>query len=610
MNDFSTLSGLIQFIEKNYQNQRAFNFHQDGEWISISTTNFVNNIYALTLGLNSLGLKANDGFGIVAKPSPIWLMIDFSAICNRAVSVPIFPDISQSNLLFEIENAEVKFVFCDCKENLKILQDSNANFQKIIVYGFKAEGQNIIHFDELLKIGQTIYQQNPQFFASLSSEIKEIDLATIIYTSGSTGVPKGVEITHKNLVSQIKAINQCFPLDYQSDSALSFLPLAHIFERTVVNFYISKGISIYFADDVKNVGNLLREVKPTLITVVPRMLEKVFAKMKSGVDDASFLKKLIGKIAFYFAAQHTPNNSPTIKIIKREWLKNQSIPLLFKTIANVLFYKLFNLLVYKKLRMALGGNLRMMICGGAALSEDLEKFFWGIGLNLYVGYGTTESSPVIAVNYKDNHQFGSVGKALPGVQTRISKEGELLAKGSNIMNGYHKNPEKTNETIVEGWLKTGDLANVDNHGFIKIIGRKKEMFKTAGGKYVSPVPIEQSLLGNWQLLSAACVIAEGRKFVSCLLFPDFEILSRYKQKVKLENLSDEEFLNSDFIKNYAQKIISAVNKNLNHWEQIQKYYLVRETISVKSGELTPSMKLKRNFVEEKYKDVIEEFYSE
>jgi long-chain acyl-CoA synthetase len=611
MNDFSTLTGLIQFIEKHYQNQRAFNFHQDGEWISVSTTDFVNNVYALTLGLNALGLKPNDGFGIVARPSPIWLMADFAALANRAVSVPIFPDISQTNLLFEINDAEVKFVFCDCEENLKILQDSNAQFQKIIIHGFKAQceniADNIIHFDDLLKSGQAIYQQNPGLFDSLSAEIKEGDLATIIYTSGSTGVPKGVEITHKNLVSQIKAINQCFALDYNSDVALSFLPLAHIFERTVINFYISKGISIYFADDVKNVGNLLREIKPTLITVVPRMLEKVFSKMQNGVNEAGFLKKCIGNIAFNFAAKHT---APTPLIRGEIKPSVRDLPHLIREAGGALKYKLFNLLVYKKLRASLGGNLKMMICGGAPLAENLEKFFCGVGINLYVGYGTTESSPVIAVNYKDYHKIGTVGKALPGVQTKISRDGELWAKGDNIMRGYHKNPEKTDEVISEGWLKTGDLATIDDQGFIKIIGRKKEMFKTAGGKYVSPVPIEQSLLGNWQLISAACIIAEGKKFVSCLLFPDFDILPRYKQKAKLENLSDEEFLNSDFIKSRTDKLITLVNKNLNHWEQIQKYYLVKETISIKSGELTPSMKLKRNFVEEKYKDVIEEFYTE
>jgi long-chain acyl-CoA synthetase len=581
MKNFSTLNELVQFISQNYHHPQAFNFYQEGKWISFSTSDFVNNVYALTLGLNALGLKPQDGFGIVAKPSPIWLMIDFAAISNRAISVPIFPDISKTNLLFEIDNANVKFIFCDCLENLEILQNSGVSFEKIIIYGFKFEGENIIHFDDLLKNGQAIYQQKPQLLANLSSEIKEDDLATIIYTSGSTGVPKGVEITHKNLISQIKSCGQCFMLDSKTDIALSFLPLAHIFERMVVGLYISQGVRIYFADDVKNVSALLQEIKPTLITAVPRMLEKVFARMKNKVDEARFLQKLIGRMAF-------------------ESVKNSQ-----SSIAK----KIFNFLVYKKLRDGLGGNLKMIICGGAPLAPDLERFFWGIGIDVFVGYGLTESSPVIAVNYPKNYKLGTVGKPLFDIQIKMDAKGELFVKGDNIMRGYHKNPEKTSENIIDGWLKTGDLAKIDEDGFLTIIGRKKEMFKTANGKYVSPVPIEQKLLGNWQLLSAACIIAEGRKFVSCLLFPDFEVLGRYKKKVNLANLSDDEFLASDFVKKRIDKLIAQINQNLNHWEQIQKYHLATKPISIQTGELTPSMKLKREFVEKKYQEVIEGFYN-
>lgn len=593
MKNFSTLTNLIDFIGNNYNNPKAFNFYQNQQWTNISTADFVQNVQSLTLGFSNLGIQKNDGFAILAKPSPIWLMIDSAIIALGAISVPIFPDIAPQNLLFEIENADIKFVFCDCLENLQILQNCAQNdkirFKKIIIYGFDFEGENIIHFDDLLKIGNELAQKNPQLFSDLTNKINEQDLATIIYTSGSTGVPKGVELTHKNLIAQIHSTTKCFPLDAKVDIALSCLPLAHIFERMVIYFYVSRGISIYFADDVKNVGSLLKEIKPTLITVVPRLLEKVLAKMQSGVNEAKFLKKLIGKLAFYLA-------------VKCFCQKQSGI-----------FYKLFNQLVYKKLRTAMGGNLRMIICGGAPLSLDIEKFFCGIGINLYVGYGTTESAPVIAVNYKDNQKIGTVGKAFPDVQTKINNEGELLAKGDNIMQGYHKSPEKTKEVIDEnGWLKTGDLATINSEGFIKIIGRKKEMFKTAGGKYVSPVPIEQKLMAGWSLLAAACVIAEGKKFVSCLLFPDFEILTKYKERVgkdgDLENLSDEDFLASDFIKTRTQKLITQINQSINHWEQIQKFYIATKPISIKTGELTPSMKLRRNFVEEEFKEVIEGFY--
>lgn len=586
MHNFFTLTGLVDFTNKHYHNPTAFNFKQDKKWVNISTQQFAQNVRALALALQKIGVKRNDGFGIASYQNPIWLMMDFASIASGAVSVPIFSNIAPQNLLFQIQDADVHFVFCDSLENLQILQNSGRKFKKIITHNFEFSGENIISFDELLNIGQEIDQKNPNLYQELTKEIKPEDLATIIYTSGSTGVPKGVEITHHNLVSQIRGATQFFHLHHQSDVALSFLPLAHIFERMVVCFYISTGISIYFADDIKNIGILMREVRPTLMTAVPRMLEKVFAKMKNKVDEASFIKRMIGNLAFTYAKN---------KIVSRK---------------SLVVSRIFNFLVYKKLRQAMGGRLRMIICGGAALSLDLEKFYQNIGIDLYVGYGTTESSPVISANCHQHHKTGTVGMPFPRVEVKINPDKELLARGENIMRGYHNNPEKTQQTIDKnGWLATGDLAEIDDEGFIKIIGRKKEMFKTANGKYVSPVPIEQALLGSWQLLSAALIIAENRKFVSCLLFLDFEILEKYKKKVGLENLNDKDFLNSAFIKTRAEKLIKNVNQDLNHWEQIQKFSIITQPISITTGELTPSMKLRRSFVEEKFKDMIEELYN-
>ena len=588
MNQFLNLIKVIETVKEQYNNPTALNFYQNGKLSNFSSFEFARNIQYLALGLNDLGVSLKTGFSIIASPSPIWLMIDFAIFANRAVSVPIFPDISKTNLLFEIDDAKIEFVFCDSLENLQIIKSSGACFTKIITFGFSCEGKNIISFENLLEKGKAIYKNNPHLFDFLASQVQENDLATIVYTSGSTGVPKGAELTHKNLASQINALSKCFHLD-KSDIALSFLPLAHIFERMVAFLYISQNVSIYFVSDIKNIGKSLIELKPTLMTAVPRVLEKVFAKMQNKVDESSFLQKFIAKKAFDWALNY---NNHKLRYPFHKALNNF----------------IFDYLVYKKLRSSLGGNLRMIICGGAALSTDIETFFWGIGTNLYVGYGTTESSPVIAVNFERNQKIGTVGKAIDGVEVKIDKFGELLAKGNNIMAGYHNNPQKTSETIVDGWLKTGDLATIDKEGFIKIIGRKKEMFKTAGGKYVSPVPIEQNLLRNFSLLSDACIIAEGRKFVSCLLFLDFEVLEKYKTKIKLKDLSDEQFLKSDFLKNRLDKLITNANQNLNHWEQIQKYQLIHQPISIKSGGLTPSMKLRRHFVEDKYKDIIDGFY--
>ena len=592
--NFLNLAQIPPYVGSSYQNDNFLNFLHNGKWVKFSAQEFADNVKNLTLGLKEIGLEKNNSFAILSCSNPLWLMMDFASISAGAISVPIFSNISKENLIFEIENAEIQFIFCDNLEVFKTIKSLSKNFQKIIIYGFETDDKEVIEFEDLILIGKKYNQKNPDLYEKLIADLKENDLATIVYTSGSTGVPKGVEITHKNLISQIQAAAKLFPFDQKTDISLSFLPLAHIFERMIASYYITAGISIYFADDVKNVGNLLREIKPTVLTVVPRMLEKVYGKIRVGVDEGGLIKKIIGKAAIKLALNINP--------------KNCSI-----------FKKIFDLLVYKKLRNSLGGKVRMMICGGAALQPELDRFFKNIGVNLFVGYGTTETSPVIAVNYEGHNKVGTIGPAFPGITVKIAEDGELLAKGPNIMRGYHKDEVKTKEVFAKGdakgdynedWFKTGDLATIDNDGFIKIIGRKKELFKTSGGKYVSPVPIEQKLVNLGEFFLGACVIAEGKKFISCILLTDFEMLEKYKKKIGMANMSDDEFLKSDFINQKIQNIISQVNSGLNHWEQIQKYYLAKDAVSIETGELTPSMKLKRNVIEKKYQKEIEDFYKE
>jgi len=621
--NFTTLTQMLDFVHSSYENPQAFNFLENGKWKNISTTEFVEKVKFLALALREIGFKKNDSFGIISYPGPIWLMVDFAAIAADGISVPIFPNIAPQNLLFEIENSDMEFIFCDSQENLNSIKNCGKKFEKIIIYGFEAVGEGLINFSDLLEIGRKIFEADSASYSKLTANISENDLAAIIYTSGSTGVPKGVEITHKNLVSQIKGAAEFFPLYSEvlsdglprtfgarndgvkkpslrgpqgrgnpsgniHDLALSFLPLAHIFERMVVSYYIASGISIYFVNDVNNLGNIIKEIKPTLMTVVPRVLEKVYKKMRSGVDENGFVKKIIGHAAFDLA------------------LKSD-----VEKFRKTLLGKIFDHLVYKKLRMALGGRFRMMICGGAALSDEMNRFFTNIGVTLYIGYGATESSPVIAANNYKFHKFGTVGKPFPEIEVKLNSKGELLARGPNVMRGYHNDPQKTSEVIdKEGWLNTGDLAEIDEENYIKIIGRAKELFKTSGGKYISPVPIEQAILNGCEFLMAVSIIAEGKKFVSCLLFVDFEILEKCKNKFGMIGKSDEEFLNSDLVNKKISRLITSVNSNLNKWEQIQKYYLVKDKISVETGELTPSMKLRRNVVEEKYKKVIDKFYED
>lgn len=581
MKDFSTLAELISFQATKFNNPRAFNFKENDQIKSFSNQEFFTKIFHFACGLKEIGLQKNQTVAIISYQNPIWLIADLGAILAGATTVPIFQDISQDNLLYEIADAQVQYAFTDNKEFLRVAQNKNLSL-KIITYGLGENLSDLTTFENLLALGKQAAEAKKYDLESLLQNINPQDLATIIYTSGSTGRPKGVELTHKNLVSQIKSTAEVFPLS-ADDVALSFLPLAHIFERMVMMFYITQGISIYFADNVKNVGNLLREFHPTLMTSVPRMLEKVFARIEDGINSANFLRKLLGQ-----------------KALQRALEKDVESP---KTFCD----KIFDHLVYKKFCLALGGKMQMMICGGAALSQDLERFYRNIGINLFCGYGMTESSPVLAVNCKKYYRFGSVGKAFPAVELKIATDGELLARGPNIMRGYHNQPQKTAEVIENGWLKTGDLAAIDSEGFVKITGRKKEIVKTANGKYVSPVPIEQKLVQKLGFLLGAIVIAESKRFVSVLLFPDFEILKKFKEKFKFSG-SDEDFLKSPDLQNFVQENITVVNQKLDHWEQVQKFTIIRDQISIASGEITPSMKLKRNVLEEKYRDVVEGFY--
>lgn len=573
MKDFSNIAELIFYIRDNYDNPNFLNYKKDQKLISYSNKEFVDEVLNFACGLKEIGFKKGDKIVNYSYQNPIWLIIDFGAILVGGVTVPIFDNISNDHLGYEIKHSSAKFIFCDNKEN----QKSFLQQKKLL----KLDDVKEINFDEIIALGK---KNIAKFDVKKSlNAINHKDLISIIYTSGSTGDPKGVMISHENLVSQIKDAKQFFDIKSGSDIALSFLPLAHIFERMVMTFYLSQGINIYFVDDITNLGNLLKEFKPTLMTTVPRMLEKVYAKINDGVENGSFIKRFLGKNA-----------------LKRALTKEVGTK-------NNILDKFYNLLVYKKFQAALGGKINMIICGGAALSNDLERFYQNIGVNVLCGYGLTEASPVLAANCQKYYKFATVGKKFPSISLKIADDGELMAKGKNIMMGYYENPQATKQTIIDSWLLTGDLAQIDDEGFVKIIGRKKEMFKTSYGKYVCPVPIEQKIMQNLGFTLGVLLIAEGKKFVSALIFPDFDNLAIIKKKLN-SKLTDDEFVQCDKLQRFCQDKIAKVNNNLDNWQQIKKFKLVNKRISIDSGEVTPSMKLKRKVIEEKFKSVVAEFY--
>lgn len=580
MQKFNNLAELIFYLHKNLKNPNFLNYKLNENWQKISVDDFCNQIFALAIALKKIGLNKSDSITNYSYQNPKWLIVDLASIMAGGITVPIFNNINEDNLFYEIADSNSKFIFTDKVEMPEKILQKFPNI-KIISNNFTQE--NVFSLDELIKSEIGNIEQKMEFLQNLCSEISPTDIATIVYTSGSTGKPKGVEILHQSLVSQIHDSDSFFQLK-QSQTVLSYLPLAHIFERMVMTYYLSIGMNIYFVDDIKKLGEFLKEIRPNLMTSVPRALEKVYAKINLSIAEAGFIKKIIGKIALKRAIHKDPLQ------------KNKFID------------HIFDKIIYRKFRQALGGNMEMIICGGNALSADLERFYWNIGIKIYCGYGMTECAPVLASNAPNQQKFTTVGKPFPAVSLKVGKDGELLAKGVNVMKHYHNQPQKTAECFEDGWFKTGDLAEIDQEGFVKIVGRKKELFKTSNGKFVHPVLIEQKLVQELGFLIGAIVIAENKNFVSTLLFIDYDLINNIKKKLNFSG-NNEEFTNSITLINYCERIINSINLKLDSWEQIKKFKIIPDQISIENGEITPSLKLKRNILEKRFENEIANFYN-
>ncbi|MFP4365357.1 MAG: AMP-dependent synthetase/ligase [Spirochaetia bacterium] len=583
--NFTTLPGLIEVIQSNFSHRNMMNFRKNDAYKALSTRKVYATVRNLALGLRKEGVKEKESIGIIAQPSPFWVIADLAIMSVGCVTVPIFKRISAESLAHETNDSNMRYIFVGLEEELEAVRSHGKGIKKIIPIGIEAEGNDILPFQKLLHEGEEEAQDRPSSFEAMVKNVKEDDLATIIYTSGSTGLPKGVELTHKNIVSQIEAAGKRFVLDAAKDTAFSSLPLAHIFERMVMYYYLSTGTPVYFVDDISNIGKLIKIVKPTVMTVVPRLLEKVLTKIRDKVDESTGWKKRLAVKAM-IRAESKPPEEP------------------FRGFMDFVFQKL----VYKQFKQALGGNLDIVISGAAALPKDVGSFFINIGIPIYEGYGMTEASPVIAANYPGNTKLGTVGKAFPGVEIKIGDDGEVMARGPNVMRGYHNRKEETEKTLkADGFLHTGDLGSMDDEGYLSITGRKKDLFKKSTGEYVAPVPIEQKITRN-KYVDTAIIIADQRKFVSALIFPDFDACIELQKKLDKQMVSQEEFVRSDDFKKEINQHIQKINKTLHHTEEIQIFLVIPETPSVESGDLTPTMKVRRHKLEDKYKSEIDSLY--
>ena len=579
----STLPEIVQQCFTTFRTSGAFFYRRGDGFEPLSSEYFLETVRRFALGLRALGLKRGEVVTVIASSGPWWLMVDLAIMLAGGRSSAVFPKISQKNLLYQIKDSGSRFAYIDSPEFWPVLKEGCPQLKRVILRDIAHQQSNrFINFNDLLKKGDQLSLTSPQLHNQLYDEIQADDIATLIYTSGSTGNPKGVQLTHRNLCSQIAAAMQRFPLDHSKDRALSALPLAHCFERTVVYTYFCQGVPVYFADDIQKLKEYLPEVQPTIMSMVPRMLEKIFVKLQEKVSHSNVVIKTLGEWGFSVADNDHPD-------------------LVSKAVADLLFFK--------KIRNGMGGKLSAVIVGGAALDLTLCRFFINIGIPVYQGYGLTETSPVLAANYPGHNTPGTVGPAFPGVQIEIrGSESEICCKGPNIMKGYHNLTDLTAQRFdSEGWFKTGDCGEFDSQGNLQITGRLIEMFKTSTGKFVSPIPIEQRLIQH-PLIDAAMLIADGRAFVSALLFAENEVLQRtlagYRNSEGCASPQDANYC----IMKTLQEHIDLLNENLNEWEKIRSFRFITEELSIESGLLTPTMKLCRNKVSEYYSALINSMY--
>ena len=571
---------------KNYPKEDALATKYAGTWEKLSTQDFINQGNQFSRGLLSLDVKVGDRIGLVSTNNRTeWFVADLGISQIGAITVPVYPTISIEDYVHIFNDAEIKYCFVSDKGLYEKLLQVNEQVSSLIEIFTFDEVENAKNWSEILHLGNDFSQEEVE---NRKKGIKEEDLATIIYTSGTTGSPKGVMLTHKNIISNVLGVENRIPIpskDYKEIRTLSFLPICHILERMVCYFYFHHGFSTYFAESIEKIGENMKEVKPHFVTVVPRLLEKVYDKIYHKGISAGGLKKLI----FLWAMG-----------VNKKYQLGQ--PKNWKQ-------KLADKLVFSKWREGLGGEIVSLISGSAALSISLNKKFQAAGIPIIEGYGLTETSPVIAVNSFDQMKLGSVGKPLENLQVKIADDGEILVKGSSVTQGYLNKPEQTKEAFTEEeFFKTGDIGHIDEEGFLIITDRKKEMFKTSGGKYVAPQMIENKAKAS-RFIEQIMVVGEGEKMPCAFVQPEFDFVKRWAELHNLDiGQTPEEMVKSPELKKRIEKEIEKLNQKLGNWEQVKRIELTPEIWSVDNGMLTPTMKLKRKVIKERYIDLYNKLY--
>ena len=587
----SSLAHLFYRSEANFGNKPMYLSKRNHAYRSLTYSEVGVIIRNLALGLASLGVKKEDKVSILCPTQEEWAMADFAILSLGAVTVPIYPNLPAKQAEYIMQNSDTKVVFVSDQDQLaKVIEVKNncpSLTHAILVTQDDKKKDYVMHFTELMEAGKKFGASHPNFIEESLSKISRMDLATIIYTSGTTGMPKGVMLSHNNILSNSLASVQVARIG-PDDTLLSFLPLAHSFERMAGHFMpISKGCAIAYAESIEKVPQNMDEVKPTIMCAVPRLYEKIYNRVQEGLLTAPALRKKIFAWAIRVGEE-----------ARRTGKKGFS-------------YKLAHKLVYSKLHARFGGRLKFFVSGGAPLSKEIGEFFANMGMMILEGYGLTETSPVITVNRPELFKLGTVGPVIDGVEARIAPDGEILTRGPHVMMGYYKNEEATKEMIdPDGWLHTGDIGYFDQDNYLVITDRKKNLIVTSGGKNIAPQPIE-TLLVTIPYIEQVMVIGDNRNFISALVVPNLEQLRKYAKDHNIPYNSDEQLIANKEIYTMVDKMIqeSQDHAGIARYEKVRKFAFLPKAFTIESGELTPTLKIKRNVITRNFLTIIESLYN-
>lgn len=570
---------------KSYPNERMFNTKRNNVWEGVSTRQFLDSAMAVSKGLIALGIQPGDMVGLVSNTRYEWNVMDIAIQQVGAIVVPFYPNISENDYRYIFNDAGIKLCVIadqDLMTKLRNIQADIPTLQHIFTMEIVADAR---HWSEISDQGKDIDDAEVQM---RMDAVKHEDLATIIYTSGTTGNPKGVMLSHSNILSNVASCEEPIPAD-QHSKVLTFLPVCHIYERMLHYLYMYIGCSIYFAESMETIGDNIREVKPDVFTAVPRLIEKVFDKIMAKGDELTGVKRKL----FFWAVELAENYD----VVGRSAFYNFKLAIARK-------------LIFKKWQAALGGNVRAIASGSAALQPRLARIFLAADIPILEGYGLTETSPVVSVNsFRKGIRIGSVGALIDGVEVKIAEDGEILVKGPNVMMGYFNLPDATAEVIKDGWFHTGDIGEFQEGIFLKITDRKKEIFKTSGGKYIVPQAMENKFKES-RFIEQLMVVGEGEKFPSALIVPSFAFVREWAKRkgIDLGDESNAAIASNPKVQERFDKEVEKINEGFGHWEQLKRVQLLDQEFSIEGGELTPTLKLKRKKITEKYADRIKTIF--